>query len=169
MTKKQSYYFAKNDYFKITNEREVNPGIISITSEGYEITLSEGDYNELIKNMLSLYSNPIFLKLNVINLPYYKNIFEKCEEEVNYKNLQQLIICTFITYKILIDSAEKCSNYEARRELGNKFKNKFRKECSKIKNYIAIIREYYKDALSNAETSFLDIVLDSIKKKIKRF
>lgn len=70
MTKKQKDYFTKENFFKIENERKGGygrfVGIVIFTVEGYYISLSEKNWNELVKTICSLYSNPLFLTLNVM-------------------------------------------------------------------------------------------------------
>ena len=124
MTKKQKDCFTKKNYFKIegVSRPQDRIGIISIIVEDHNITLSEEDYNELIKIVRSLYSNPLFLTLNVMEEISPDIGFDDIKKDMNFRNLRNYISDIFIASKILINGAKECCNYRTAEELRCKLK-----------------------------------------------
>lgn len=166
MTKKQKDYFTKENFFKIENERKAgydrSTGIVSISiivEKDYCIILSEEDWNELVKTICSLYSNPLFLTLNVMTKISPDIVFfDDIKKNMNFKNIQQYITGIFITYKILINGAKKCDHC-----IAEKLKSKFMGSCHKIRRFMIMSRNS-KNTFSSTEDYFLGTVLNSIEK-----
>lgn len=157
MTKKQKDYFTKKNYFKIegVSRPQDRIGIINIIVEDHNITLSEKNYNELIKIVRSLYSNPLFLTLNVMDEILLDIVgFDDIKKDINYKNLHNYINDMFIASKILINGAIECCNYRTAEELRCKLKM----NIEILYMYIIIFRNRG-NTFSKIENHFLEKVL----------
>lgn len=101
-----------------------------------------------------MYSNPLFLILNVMKEISPDIGFDDIKEDMNYKNLHNYVSDMFIAPKILIDGATEYCNYR----IAEKLRCKFMMNCEIIYMYIGKFRSLG-NTFSKIKNCFLEKVL----------